>query len=193
MTIYELLCLIGVPTLATLIVTSLYKYFTEQSKRARKKKEEERSRTIQKACDTSLDNMVKQHIDPLKEDILQVKNNVEILQQELKANSAGTLATLRNELLTAYYNCTAKGYRNESDTKNFHLMFDEYRALHGNGFMAYDIRPEFDNLPYKTPEEEMAIMLEKKQKEEENERKIEELIKRSTECPYIPKEKNKKI
>lgn len=192
MTIYELLCLIGVPTLATLIVTSLYKYFTEQSKRARKKKEEEHSKTIQKACDISLDNMVKQHIDPLRKDISQVKDNVEALQQELKANSAGTLATLRNELLTAYYNCAAKGYRNESDTKNFHLMFDEYRALHGNGFMAYDIRPEFDNLPYKTPEEEMSIMLEKKQKEEEGERKIEELIKRSTECPYISKEKNKK-
>ena len=192
MTIYELLCLIGVPTLATLIVTSLYKYFTEQSKRARKKKEEEHSKTIQKACDTSLDNMVKQHIDPLRKDISQVKDNVEILQQELKANSAGTLATLRNELLTAYYNCAAKGYRNESDTKNIQLMFDEYRALHGNGFMAYDIRPEFDNLPYKTPEEEMSIMLEKKQKEEEGERKIEELIKRSTECPYIKKEKSKK-
>lgn len=192
MTIYELLCLIGVPTLATLIVTSVYKYFTEQSKRARRKKEEERSRTIQKACDTSLDNMVKAHIDPLRKDISQVKDNVEVLQQELKANSAGTLATLRNELLTAYYNCVAKGYRNESDTKNFHLMFDEYRALHGNGFMAYDIRPEFDNLPYKTPEEEMAILLERKQKEEEKDKKIEELIKQSTKCPYVQKEKIKK-
>ena len=36
----------------------------------------------------------------------------------------------------------------------------------------------------------MSILLEKKKKEEEGERKIEELIKRSTECPYIKKEKN---
>lgn len=80
-------------------------------------------------------------VQPLDNKMTQINN-------KLTATSAGTLATLRNDILTCYYRCSEKGYRNDYDYQNIHDLYDAYVALDGNSFVA-DIMNRFDNLPIK--------------------------------------------
>lgn len=80
-------------------------------------------------------------IQPLDSKINQINS-------KLTATSAGTLATLRNDILTCYYRCSEKGYRNDYDYQNIHDLYEAYVALDGNSFVA-DIMNRFDNLPIK--------------------------------------------
>lgn len=60
----------------------------------------------------------------------------------------GTLSGLRDDILTCYYRCLEKGYRNDWDYTNIHDLHDAYTTLGGNSFIA-DIMTRFDNLPTK--------------------------------------------
>ena len=60
----------------------------------------------------------------------------------------GTKCSLRNDILTLYYKCCEKGYRNDYDYQNIHEMYDAYQELDGNSFIK-DIMKRFDELPVK--------------------------------------------
>ena len=63
----------------------------------------------------------------------------------MKAIGGGTLSSLRNDILTCYYRCVEKGYRNDWDYTNIHDLYKSYSELHGNSFVA-DVMERFDNL-----------------------------------------------
>ena len=70
---------------------------------------------------------------------------------ELKAGQARSekcdLAVLRNSLMNIYYDCSAKGYRTEDDSKNYREMHEAYNSIGGNSFIDSDVSRWFDELP----------------------------------------------
>ena len=73
---------------------------------------------------------------------------VEIINNKTDLNSNANLASLRNDILTCYYRCVEKGYRNDYDYQNVHHMFEAYVELNGNSYVA-DVVDRFDELPTK--------------------------------------------
>ena len=74
---------------------------------------------------------------------------IDLLDAKMDKVEDGTLSTLRNDILMCYYNCVSKGYRNDHDYQNMHHMFESYKALNGNSYVA-DIVKRFDeDLPTK--------------------------------------------
>lgn len=80
-------------------------------------------------------------LEPVKEEIHSISKKLEKVED-------GTLSTLRNDILTCYYKCFEKGYRNDYDYQNMHHMYDSYAELHGNSYVA-DVMDRFDVLPSK--------------------------------------------
>ena len=120
-----------------LIKRYLNRYFSKRDKENDEKKtklkeleymkaEQENERLIQTIC-SKIDEKVKP------------------LENELKAIGGGTLSSLRNDILTCYYRCVEKGYRNDWDYTNIHDLYKSYSELHGNSFVA-DVMERFDNL-----------------------------------------------
>ena len=72
-----------------------------------------------------------------------IKSEIEPLRSQIETVAQGTKASLRNDLLKCYYDCKAKGYRTEDDTKNFTAMQSAYHSLGGNSFIDKDISPMF--------------------------------------------------
>lgn len=70
------------------------------------------------------------------------------LEDKIDAIGDGTLSTLRNEILSCYYKCSDKQYRNNNDYTNIHDMYESYKRLNGNSFVA-DVIERFDALPAK--------------------------------------------
>lgn len=72
-----------------------------------------------------------------------IVEKIDTLNAKMDKVEDGTLSTLRNDILMCYYNCVAKGYRNDHDYQNMHHMFESYKALNGNSYVA-DIVKRFD-------------------------------------------------
>lgn len=77
-----------------------------------------------------------------------VNDKLDQLTVRLGTVENGCLSGLRNDILTCYYRCKEKGYRNDYDYQNVHHLYEAYDELHGNSFIA-DIMDRFDKLPVK--------------------------------------------
>lgn len=95
------------------------------------------------------------------------------LEKKLDAVADGTLSSLRNMILTCYYKCVEKGYRNDYDYQNIHHMDDSYTDLNGNSYVA-DVIKRFDELP--TKEQYDAKRKEHKQSKKSTPKKKQVLV-----------------
>lgn len=184
MELYQILCLIGIPTLSTLIVTAIFNFVTNGSKKAKDKRSQERKADLKELFD--------EFIVPMDDKTNALTEKIDEMHDDLKKVSVGTLASLRNDLLECYYNCKKKGYRNNDDTKNFNRMFNAYINLGGNDIIEHDVAPSFHELQLVTQEEEIQIQHNILTKQETFEHTIEEVIERSLHCPYFGTEPKKK-
>ena len=84
----------------------------------------------------------------LRDEIKPISDTIEKLSDKLEKIGEGTLSSLRNDILTCYYRCREKGYRNDYDFQNMHDLYEAYSGLNGNSFVA-DVMDRFDKLPTK--------------------------------------------
>lgn len=126
---------------------TIYKRAEEKDKlKAEQEKEIEAEK---KELDLLRDEKIRQErIDDIKEILKPISQKIDKIDKKLDATAEGTLASLRNDILTLYYKCCEKGYRNDYDYKNIHDMYDAYRDLDGNSFIT-DVMDRFDKLPVK--------------------------------------------
>ena len=134
---YQIVTLIisalSLPTIAGLIWKDIYDKRKNEHKHIEQLKTEESQNILR--------DIIKAEIQPLNTQISEIINKMDCL-------SEGTLSSLRNDILTCYYRCREKGYRNDYDYQNIHDLFDAYAGLHGNSFIC-DIMKRFDKLPTK--------------------------------------------
>lgn len=104
------------------------------------KRRDERKREIKE--------VVEESTKPISESIGRICIKVDDVNKQLAKVEDGTLSTLRNDILTCYYKCCEKGYRNDYDYENVHHMFESYDELNGNSFIK-DVVGRFDELPTK--------------------------------------------
>ena len=138
------------------IITGVIGYILQRTiyKRAEEKDklkaEQEREQEVEKKeLEVLRDEKIRQErIDDIKAILKPLSEKIDKIDKKLDATAEGTLASLRNDILTLYYKCCEKGYRNDYDYKNIHDMYDAYRDLDGNSFIT-DVMDRFDKLPVK--------------------------------------------
>lgn len=84
----------------------------------------------------------------IREELAPVTTELKDIKNQIVKISDGTLSSLRNDILTCYYKCNDKGYRNDYDYTNIYDLYNAYKALDGNSFVQ-DIMERFDKLPTK--------------------------------------------
>lgn len=143
--------------IAFLLKRWMTKYFDKADKERKQKEDAEKELADYKKQEAdeklteTLNNTIQEAIKPLTE-------KIDGLDKKLAATAEGTLATLRNDILTCYYRCREKGYRNDYDYQNIHDLYEAYVALDGNSFVE-DIMNRFDNLPVKEEIKEIDVHL----------------------------------
>ena len=85
-------------------------------------------------------------VAPIQSKIDELDVKVTKIDNRLAKVEDGTLDTLRDRILSAYYKCKEKGYRTQYDFENVHHMYKDYLALDGNSFVE-DCMKKFDALP----------------------------------------------
>lgn len=125
--------LLSIPTIAGLLWRDLHDRAKENSAQAKQKRKEESQNIIRE--------VVRDEVGPLGD-------KVDSVSDRLDKVCEGTLCSLRNDILKCYYQCVAKGYRNDYDYQNVHDLYAAYEDLNGNSFIR-DIMIRFDALPTK--------------------------------------------
>ena len=115
------------------VINRQFKKKDELQTQLETQRNEERKKEINEAVENGL--------KPLEDSIKNLDRKVGLI-------SNGTLSTLRNDILTCYYRCLEKGYRNDYDTMNMTDMWEAYDGLHGNSFIK-DVMARFKTLPTK--------------------------------------------
>lgn len=135
-----ILTALSIPTIFGLWWKDLHERRKQNSAESkRKRKEEERN---------NLREIIRSETSELTNELKQINKKIDKI-------SDGTLSTLRNDILTYYYKCVDKGYRNDYDYTNIHDLYEAYVGLNGNSFVE-DVMHRFDALP--TKEEYMGLI-----------------------------------
>ena len=127
------------------LITTIISTIVGRSLKKRFEKKDEEERIIKQEEDTKNRETI---VKVLREELKPVTDTIDKLNDKLDKIGEGTLSSLRNDILTCYYKCHDKGYRNDYDFQNIHDLYEAYKALDGNSFVA-DIMVRFDNLPTK--------------------------------------------
>ena len=117
----------------------------DQEEEKIRKEEEEKERIVALAKHKEAQDELKAEI---KEMLKPLEDKMDAMDEKISLTSDGTLASLRNDILTAYYKCAEKGFRNDYDFQNVHDLYEAYTQLHGNSFIK-DVMDRFDKLPTK--------------------------------------------
>lgn len=131
---YQILCLIGIPTLSSLIVSAIWAWLINGSKKAKKIRQANNCDAIRSV---------------VREENQEIKQDIKDMREQLRLVGGGTQAGLRNDILTCYYSCFSKGFKTKDDAENFNDMYEAYHRLGGNSFIDKDVMPSFTNLPLK--------------------------------------------
>ena len=130
MEVYQILSLIGIPTLLGIIITDLVSRLKASTKKARERKEQENKAIIR--------SVMKEAIDPLMQKTTKLEDGLDLMKK-------GTQASLRNNLYELYDGCSQKGYATYDERNNFENLYDNYHKLGSNGVMD-DIHKKFLDL-----------------------------------------------
>lgn len=131
------MCLIGVPTLSTLLVTFIFNYVVNGSKKA-----------IERSKKRSQDNIrevVQEELSPIKKD--------------LELTKEGNQAELRHDIRDACRRCVEQEYKTEEDEEEVARMYNVYEKLGTNG-VTNKLFDQFEKLPMLTTKQ--AIERERK-------------------------------
>lgn len=132
--IISFLSLLGLGTLTSLLWKDLINKRKANSVERKAQEKEERIEEMRTVTDECWDK---------------VEKRLKAIEVELKLNSTGTQAGLRNHLLNVYYDCVKKGYRTKNDSENFRDMYAAYHDLGGNSFIENDVLRWFEEIPSK--------------------------------------------
>ena len=91
---YQILCLVGIPTLSTLIMTAIFNHITNSSKKAKEQRSAERKSDLKELFD--------EFILPMNGKTNEMDKKIDEMHSDLRKVSVGTLASLRNDLLECY-------------------------------------------------------------------------------------------
>lgn len=143
---------------------TIYKRAEERDKLAAEEAEKEVAE--KKELEALRDEKIRQErIDDITRILKPLSDKIDKMDKKIDATAEGTLASLRNDILTLYYKCCEKGYRNDYDYQNIHEMYDAYKELDGNSFIS-DVMERFDKLPVKENTVPTKVVSRKVKKEE---------------------------
>lgn len=142
--ICQVITILAIPSTIGLLWKYLFDRKVKRSEEYKKLKKKEFQDNVREV----IREEVKSEVEPLNDKIDKVVKQNEKMTNKLELVGDGTLCSLRDDILSSYYKCSEKKYRNDYDYQNIHDLYEAYKNLDGNSFVA-DVISRFDALPTK--------------------------------------------
>ena len=125
---------LAVPTLIGLIWKEIVEYKKKKKEESAKDKKEKEEKKLVDNIETA----VSKAIAPVEQKLDRIEGRLSLVENSSQAS-------LRNDLLKCYRECSDKGYRTSEDTQNWFKMYQAYHDLKGNSFID-QTKIDFNNI-----------------------------------------------
>lgn len=146
--IISVLSLIGVPTIMSFVINKQLKKAEKIREETHELKAAEAKRERIAEIKTVMDESVK----PLEQRLDHVDDKISSISRDMDLSKAGTLSSLRYNIVELYNAVRKRGYKTDVEKETFEKMYQAYHNLGGNHYVD-ELKEEFravpDELEYK--------------------------------------------
>lgn len=140
--IISVLSLIGVPTIMSFVINKQLKKAEKIREETHELKAAEAKRERIAEIKTVMDESVK----PLEQRLDHVDDKISSISRDMDLSKAGTLSSLRYNIVELYNAVRKRGYKTDVEKETFEKMYQAYHNLGGNHYVD-ELKEEFRQVP----------------------------------------------
>jgi hypothetical protein len=146
--IISVLSLIGVPTIMSFVINKQLK----KAEKIREETHELKAAEAKRERIAEIKTVMNDSVKPLEQRLDHVDDKISSISRDMDLSKAGTLSSLRYNIVELYNAVRKRGYKTDVEKETFEKMYQAYHNLGGNHYVD-ELKEEFravpDELEYK--------------------------------------------
>lgn len=146
--IISVLSLIGVPTIMSFVINKQLK----KAEKIREETHELKAAEAKRERIAEIKTVMSESVKPLEQRLDHVDDKISSISRDMDLSKAGTLSSLRYNIVELYNAVRKRGYKTDVEKETFEKMYQAYHNLGGNHYVD-ELKEEFrvvpDELEYK--------------------------------------------
>ena len=146
--IISVLSLIGVPTIMSFVINKQLK----KAEKIREETHELKAAEAKRERIAEIKTVMNESVKPLEQRLDHVDDKISSISRDMDLSKAGTLSSLRYNIVELYNAVRKRGYKTDVEKETFEKMYQAYHNLGGNHYVD-ELKEEFravpDELEYK--------------------------------------------
>lgn len=146
--VISVLSLIGVPTIMSFVINKQLK----KAEKIREETHELKAAEAKRERINEIKTVMNESVKPLEQRLDNVDDKISNISKDIDLSKAGTLSSLRYNIVELYNAVRKRGYKTDVEKETFEKMYQAYHNLGGNHYVD-ELKEEFravpDELEYK--------------------------------------------
>ena len=146
--IISVLSLVGVPTIMSFVINKQLK----KAEKIREETHELKAAEAKRERIAEIKTVMNESVKPLEQRLDHVDDKISSISRDMDLSKAGTLSSLRYNIVELYNTVRKRGYKTDVEKETFEKMYQAYHNLGGNHYVD-ELKEEFravpDELEYK--------------------------------------------
>ena len=146
--VISVLSLIGVPTIMSFVINKQLK----KAEKIREETHELKAAEAKRERINEIKTVMHESVKPLEQRLDHVDDKISSISRDMDLSKAGTLSSLRYNIVELYNAVRKRGYKTDVEKETFEKMYQAYHNLGGNHYVD-ELKEEFravpDELEYK--------------------------------------------
>lgn len=140
--IISILSLIGVPTIMSFVINKQLK----KAEKVREETHELKAAEAKRERISEIKTVMGESIKPIEDRLDHVDMKISSISKDMDLSKAGTLSSLRYNIVELYNAVRKRGYKTEVEKETFEKMYQAYHNLGGNHYVD-ELKDEWRSIP----------------------------------------------
>jgi lipopolysaccharide export LptBFGC system permease protein LptF len=140
--VISILSLIGVPTIMSFVINKQLK----KAEKIREETHELKAAEAKRERINEIKTVMYESVKPLEQRLDNVDDKISNISKDIDLSKAGTLSSLRYNIVELYNTVRKRGYKTDVEKETFEKMYQAYHNLGGNHYVD-ELKEEFRAVP----------------------------------------------
>ncbi len=140
--VISVLSLIGVPTIMSFVINKQLK----KAEKIREETHELKAAEAKRERIAEIKTVMNESVKPLEQRLDHVDDKISSISRDMDLSKAGTLSSLRYNIVELYNAVRKRGYKTDVEKETFEKMYQAYHNLGGNHYVD-ELKEEFRAVP----------------------------------------------
>lgn len=140
--VISILSLIGVPTVLSFVINKQLK----KAEKVREETHELKAAEAKRERISEIKDVMNDSVRPIENRLNEVDAKVSAISKDMDLSKAGTLSSLRYNIVELYNTVRKRGYKTDVEKETFEKMYQAYHNLGGNHYVD-ELKDEWKDIP----------------------------------------------